>query len=163
MKELILVRHAKSDWPDGTDDLLRPLSERGRNDCIVAANYFITLPDLSAYQVHVSVALRTQETWRHISEKLHMNLSHKIVDEIYEASLGDLLSYLEKQDAEKMIFLGHNPGLALLGSFLTGEKILKFPTLSIWHLRTETEWLDQSAETVCRLAPRAESNSLDLD
>ena len=32
MKTLILVRHAKSDWPEDTDDFDRPLAERGMHD-----------------------------------------------------------------------------------------------------------------------------------
>ena len=32
MKKLILVRHAKSDWPEGIDDFNRPLAERGKED-----------------------------------------------------------------------------------------------------------------------------------
>ena len=35
MKTVILCRHAKSDWPDNTLDIRRPLKERGIND----ANY----------------------------------------------------------------------------------------------------------------------------
>ncbi|OYX10305.1 MAG: phosphoglycerate mutase, partial [Rhizobiales bacterium 32-66-8] len=30
MRRLILLRHAKSDWPDGIADLERPLAARGR-------------------------------------------------------------------------------------------------------------------------------------
>jgi len=32
MKQLLLLRHAKSAWPDGVDDHDRPLAERGRRD-----------------------------------------------------------------------------------------------------------------------------------
>ena len=32
MKTLILVRHAKSDWPENTEDFDRPLAEKGLHD-----------------------------------------------------------------------------------------------------------------------------------
>ena len=32
MKTLILVRHAKSDWPENTEDFDRPLAEKGIHD-----------------------------------------------------------------------------------------------------------------------------------
>ena len=36
MKQLILIRHAKSDWGNpGLDDFDRPLNERGKNDIFV--------------------------------------------------------------------------------------------------------------------------------
>ncbi|MGQ3295308.1 MAG: SixA phosphatase family protein, partial [Shinella sp.] len=32
MKRLLLLRHAKSAWPEGVEDHDRPLSDRGRRD-----------------------------------------------------------------------------------------------------------------------------------
>ena len=39
MKTLILVRHAKSDWPEDTDDFDRPLADRGIEDAHKMAAY----------------------------------------------------------------------------------------------------------------------------
>jgi phosphohistidine phosphatase len=163
VKEIILVRHAKSDWPNGTADIERPLSDRGRNDCRVAADYFCQVGDLASFEVHVSIALRTAETWKLISEQLPVDLKVVSVDEIYEASLGDLFGYLQNLESHSLIFVGHNPGLALLGSFLTGDQISKFPTLSIWHIQTNGEWLPESGQTISRIAPRANKDSSDID
>ena len=34
MKKLILVRHAKSDWPEETEDFDRPLADKGLEDAM---------------------------------------------------------------------------------------------------------------------------------
>ena len=39
MKKLILVRHAKSDWPENTDDFDRPLSEKGEKNAEKMAKF----------------------------------------------------------------------------------------------------------------------------
>ena len=39
MKTLILVRHAKSDWPENTDDFDRPLAERGLEDAVKMSKF----------------------------------------------------------------------------------------------------------------------------
>ena len=39
MKTLLLVRHAKSDWPTNIDDFDRPLNERGHKDAPKMAKF----------------------------------------------------------------------------------------------------------------------------
>ena len=39
MKTLILIRHAKSDWPENTEDFDRPLSEKGFKDAEKMSHY----------------------------------------------------------------------------------------------------------------------------
>lgn len=163
MRELILIRHAKSDWPDGVRDLERPLSERGRRDCAVASEYFRTHENLENFEIFVSEARRTQETWNLIASNIDSKPVVHVVNEIYEASLGELINFLEQRFERNLVFVGHNPGLALLGSYLTNEKILKFPTLSIWHLATDADWHVGSARTLERFAPRAVGNPNDTD
>ncbi|WP_204322083.1 histidine phosphatase family protein, partial [Streptococcus pneumoniae] len=62
MHRLILLRHAKSDWPEGVADHERPLNGRGRRaaplmgEAMVERGY---VPERAL----VSSAKRTQETW----------------------------------------------------------------------------------------------------
>lgn len=162
MKQLILVRHAKSDWPN-VSDIDRPLTQRGTDDCSAAANYFQNLTDLLDFEVHVSIAKRTQETWQNISKDFNKDPNNQIATEIYEVSLGELVAYLDSQTAEKMIFVGHNPGMARLGSYLTEAPVLSFPTLSIWHLTTEESWMQGSAKTLHQFVARADDTNPDSD
>ena len=60
---LILLRHAKSAWPEGVADRRRPLSERGRRAAPAIGGYMKReglLPEL----ILISTAERTQQTWR---------------------------------------------------------------------------------------------------
>lgn len=162
MKQLILVRHAKSDWPN-VSDLDRPLTQRGTQDCAVASKYFQNLADLLDFEVHVSIAKRTQETWQNVSKGWREKPKSQITKEIYEASLGELIAHLDSQAAEKLIFVGHNPGMARLGTYLTEVAVLSFPTLSIWHLTTEDSWQQGSAKTLHQFVARADENNQDSD
>lgn len=62
MKQLLLLRHAKSAWPDGVADHDRPLADRGRRDAPRMGAY-IAKAGLQPDFALVSSALRTQETW----------------------------------------------------------------------------------------------------
>ena len=39
MKQLILVRHAKSDWPEETSDFDRPLADSGLQDALKMSKF----------------------------------------------------------------------------------------------------------------------------
>lgn len=163
MREIILVRHAKSDWPPDVDDLNRSLSERGLGDCLVASQFFSTLKDLNDFVVHTSIAKRTQQTWDEISKQLTAKPKVVVSDVIYEASLGELVAYLDGIKSKKIIMIGHNPGLARLGNYLTGEPVEKFPTLSIWNLEIDDNVHPGTGRTISRLVPRADPDALDFD
>jgi phosphohistidine phosphatase len=61
-RTLLLLRHAKSAWPD-VPDQDRPLAARGRRDAPVMGHWLRTagyLPD----RVECSTALRASQTWQ---------------------------------------------------------------------------------------------------
>ncbi|HNA40311.1 MAG TPA: histidine phosphatase family protein, partial [Chitinophagales bacterium] len=61
MKSLSIIRHAKSDWSTGVDDIARPLNERGKNAVVLIGNYLQQQkikPDL----IISSPAKRAQDT-----------------------------------------------------------------------------------------------------
>ena len=62
MRRLLILRHAKSDYPDGTPDHERPLARRGREAAPRMAAYMAAeglLPDAAL----VSTALRTRSAF----------------------------------------------------------------------------------------------------
>jgi phosphohistidine phosphatase len=116
MRRLILLRHAKSDWPAGTEDHARPLAKRGRKAAPVMGEYLAReglLPDL----VLVSSARRTRETWDIIAPKLAgvMPLPPPVEwhDGLYHASPEAILSIVGSVPATArcVLVVGHNPGL----------------------------------------------------
>jgi phosphohistidine phosphatase SixA len=57
MKKLILVRHAKSDWPENTDDFDRPLAEKGEKNAEKMAK-FLKENNIEIDKFYSSPALR---------------------------------------------------------------------------------------------------------
>src|ERR1700761_5387448 len=61
-RQLVLLRHAKSDYPEEVPDHDRPLAKRGRRDAPVVGRWLAEsghVPDA----VVCSTALRARETW----------------------------------------------------------------------------------------------------
>ncbi len=125
MKRLILLRHAKSDWPAGLDDLERPLNPRGREAAPRMGRYLAEeglLPDLAV----VSPAHRTRETFDLVAQALGdmagEQLHVKIDQRIYEAPPEQLLQVVRETDdtIQTLLMVGHNPGTQELARRLTG-------------------------------------------
>ena len=156
-RTIALLRHAKSDWPEGVADLKRPLALRGRRDAPVAGRLLrdrIGEPDL----VLVSPAQRTRETWQ-LAAAAYPHVPHtEIADDVYDASVDDLLLLLRATSADRrsVVVIGHNPGLEELAFSLsdaTGDpeaiKAMgtKFPTSALAVLRTQRAWAHLVAES----------------
>lgn len=136
MRTLTLIRHAKSSWknPD-MDDYQRPLNKRGKRDLPLMTERLMAsalAPDLCLS----SGAVRTLTTARYTSQHLINQPALEVVPELYGASMETLLNVLQQQSDQHpyLMLFGHNPGLQLLGEYLTGEVLPKFPTCAILHL-----------------------------
>lgn len=115
MRRLLLLRHAKSDWPVGYDDSLRPLSERGRADAPRMGKEIARAgiaPDLAL----VSSAVRTRETWALTSPHFGKAVPMREENGLYAASDQTILDFVRgaADEAETLLILGHNPGLERL-------------------------------------------------
>lgn len=121
MRRLILLRHAKSDWPDGIADPERPLAPRGRTAAPRIGSY-IAREELVADRVLVSPARRTRETWDLVAAQLPPVKVVASEPRIYDASASRLLSVLREQpkEAHSLMLVGHNPGLEDLAQMLAG-------------------------------------------
>jgi phosphohistidine phosphatase len=160
MRRLILLRHAKSDWPNGVSDRERPLAARGRNDAPRIGRYLaeeMLLPDL----VLVSPALRTRETWALMSAQLPEVVPMALEPRIYEAPPEQLLAAIKEQsdDVRVLMLIGHNPGSQELALMLTGfgdryaasRLAAKYPTAGLAVLDLpEGGWGDLAPRS-CRL------------
>lgn len=115
MRRLLLLRHAKSDWPDGYDDPLRPLAERGQRDApemgkaIARANI---VPGLAL----ISTSLRTRQTWELVAPQLGKEVSMREESGLYGASEKMLLDFALSvpDEIETLLLCAHNPGLERL-------------------------------------------------
>ena len=123
MFELMLMRHAKSDWHSHTADIDRPLNSRGRQDAVNMGIYLkevCLVPD----KMVVSVAQRTQETSSLLLNKLTVAAKDTIIDrDLYLAdreTLCDVITAYASDD-QRLLILAHNPGMDDLVSYLARE------------------------------------------
>lgn len=140
---LVLVRHAKSDYPWGVTDHDRPLNERGERDAPALGRWLdehIAWTDEGPL-ILVSSARRAQQTWSAASAQLSeqwRGLEVRDEPRIYEADVRTLLAVLSDAGAApSIVLIGHNPGLAELINNLAvedprkDEALAKFPTSAV--------------------------------
>ncbi|HET6729423.1 MAG TPA: histidine phosphatase family protein [Jiangellaceae bacterium] len=118
-KTLILLRHAKSAWPDGVADSQRPLAKRGRRDA-PAAGRWLRERDLAPEIALVSSARRAVETFELVAAELPVRPRETVTDAGYGASVGDLLDLVRglTDDVVSALVVGHNPGIGRLADIL---------------------------------------------
>jgi phosphohistidine phosphatase len=126
-RELFLLRHAKSAWPEGVADYNRPLKKRGKKAALLLGEWLLS-QDLSPDWIVSSHADRARET----AEKLCKGLQTKkhgllyFDDRIYEASVESLKSVLADCPSfkQRVLIVGHNPGLDNLLIDLVAESLI---------------------------------------
>jgi phosphohistidine phosphatase len=144
----MLLRHAKSDWPD-VPDRDRPLAKRGQRDAPVIGRW---LRD-HGYQPEIvicSAALRTRQTWDLVAPELGGSPSVTFEPRAYAASAITLLYLVRELPAacRAALLIGHNPGVSELASNLLeaagdetpGSPGLRFPTAAAAILEFDGDW-----------------------
>ncbi|WP_245607237.1 SixA phosphatase family protein [Pseudonocardia spinosispora] len=111
-RRLVVLRHAKSSWPDGVADRDRPLAARGLREAPLAGrwlNEHVGAIDL----VLCSPARRAAQTWAAVAEELDTVPEMRIEDRLYPGSPTDLTAAARRSPAEAatVLLIGHNPGL----------------------------------------------------
>jgi phosphohistidine phosphatase len=164
-RRLILIRHAKSDYPWGVVDHERPLNTRGRRDAPAIGRWLESnvhwSADSSAPLVLVSSATRTQRTWSLAADQLGPRWSAcdvRTEPRIYEAASAELLDLATDafHENDTVAMVGHNPGLIGLIRQLAVEDdqyelaVAKFPTSAIAVLADEGEQWRVSAFAIAR-------------
>lgn len=124
MLTLMLLRHAKSSWADdGLHDFDRPLAKRGIAAAPRVGRYLAThyrLPDL----IVSSTSLRTRETLALLLAALPEPVPQVIYEDgLYLAGADDLLERIAAfgKGAERIMLVGHNPGMHELAILLAGK------------------------------------------
>lgn len=111
---LVLMRHAKSDYPLGVADHDRPLNDRGRMDARAAGQWLQSQGSELLGQaplVLVSSALRTQQTWQIAGAACPLTTSPSTEPRLYEANDRAYLEVLHEGllQADTVVVVGHNP------------------------------------------------------
>jgi phosphohistidine phosphatase len=143
---LVVLRHAKSDWPDVRDHD-RPLAKRGRKDAPVAGKW-LRKTGYTPDRVVCSTALRTRQTWELVGQALRADPEVVYDERVYEASVRRLLDVVHAtpERVGTLLIIGHNPGAYDLVMALAGDGDLldqaqeAFPTSAIAVLRFTGTW-----------------------
>ncbi len=146
MKQLVLIRHAKSSWKDPSlTDLKRPLKKRGERDARDMAGRLAFLnPPVEkvflspARRVVQTIELMTAETG--FAEGLT-----QMVPELYTFSYEDLMIFLRQHggDFDTLAVVGHNPAITDLVNFLTLEELANVPTCGLAIIDLDIDGWDQ--------------------
>ena len=139
MRDLFLMRHAKSSWNlKYLDDFDRPLNKRGRKAAELMAKWLSDegiSPDLTI----CSTACRTTETVNIMSESGFLTRDLQFIQSLYHADLKTLFSLARGVDAEvrSLLVIGHNPSMFqfFYNLLLRGDSFIlsKFPTAAFAH------------------------------
>jgi len=134
MKTLTLVRHAKSSWKDTRlRDIDRPLSKRGERDAPRMGKR-IAAAGIRPSLIISSPAVRAWTTAKLVAAEMAYPLEFlQREDELYLASLDDLLSVVAAQETgfNNLMLVGHNPGLTDFANFLSPGLTSNLPTAGV--------------------------------
>lgn len=142
MKDLYLIRHAKSSWADESlRDLARPLNARGQSQ-LAPLGRALSYHGGFRGQVYASAAVRAQATLEGIlpaslpPERVH------VCPDLYTFDFRRLARWLqEREEQDPVAVIGHNPALLELAQWLLKHPPDQLPTASFMHLRIPvTQW-----------------------
>jgi len=152
-RRLIVLRHAKSAWPEGVADHDRPLAPRGRRDAPAAGRWLRKsgfIPD----RVLCSTAQRARETWQLAEDKLGAHPQTIFEERVYGATSAGLLDLARQTPPgiRALLIVGHDPAMQELilelasaepgdqGRDALGQVRIKFPTAAIAVLAFAGTW-----------------------
>lgn len=131
MSTVVLLRHAKSDWPDGVPDESRPLSPRGERDARAVGRWLArNVPDIDL--ALVSPAHRAQRTWLLAAEALDPEPQWRTEQRLYYKGADGVVAAGAEADAETLLVVGHNPSLEMVVERSTGQQVtLRTATVAV--------------------------------
>jgi phosphohistidine phosphatase len=149
LKELLVLRHAKSSWKDlSLRDFDRPLNKRGKMDA-PRMGKLLADQDLVPDLIITSAAVRARLTAEAVAETSGYDAEILETSELYMAMPEDYIAVLNHvQDSNTLVMVvGHNPGIEDLIEDLTGEWY-RMPTAALAHIQLDIDnWHSLDAES----------------
>lgn len=146
-RTLILMRHAKSDYPNGVADHDRPLAARGIREAALAGDW-LRANGPAIDLVLCSTATRTRQTLQRTGVSAPVTYSERL----YGATAGTMLDEINRvaDDVETLMVVGHEPTMSNVALGLAdpdnsdtdaAERIsAKYPTSAIAVLHVPGRW-----------------------
>ncbi len=122
MRTLLILRHGKAAPEEEGSDRDRPLTKRGKRAAELVG-HLLRDDDLVPDRIISSDAERARDTARRVAAASKFG---GVIDELDELYLAEPEAYITAVrqlagDAERVLLVGHNPGLEALALILTGE------------------------------------------
>lgn len=143
MIQLVLARHAKSDWGDPSlDDHDRPLNARGVRDAPEMARR-IMRTGVRPGLILTSTAVRARDTAEAFAATFDSELRE--LPELYASTPATLLDAARTAGEDEVMVVAHDPGMSALVSALAGRHV-SMTTCAVavftWH---DATWADVGA------------------
>ena len=144
MKEIFVLRHAKSSWDNvNLSDHDRPLANRGIKDAAKLCA-FVKKRGHKLDKVLCSTAKRAKETYDLIADGFNYEIDKTtFTDKLYFGDVTDIIRDLRELDESlnSILIVGHNPTLHHLVELLTNEQIDRFTTCNLAIISQDDEWI----------------------
>ncbi len=149
MKELLIMRHAKSSWNNANlSDRERPLNKRGEQDA-PRMGKLLKEEGLTPDLIITSTAERALSTAEFTALNCDYERELAVTDRFYGGAPQTFVEVLQTVDDsnQRVMIVAHNPGLEELVADLTGYDG-RFTTANIAHVALPIDsWRDLSLET----------------
>ena len=153
MKTLLLMRHAKSSWKDAEiEDHERPLSKRGQKDAPLMGKHLME-KELIPQVILSSTAKRSRLTVDALVEVNGFKGDVFYLTSLYLAEPAEYFKALQNvpDNMERVLVIGHNPGLEALLQILT-DKVESLNTCTVAHLVLPIQsWKDLKEDSEAEL------------
>lgn len=142
MKQLLLVRHAKSSWANiDQNDFNRPLNDRGHQDAPMMAKRIL------ARGIHIeliisSTALRALTTAKYFANEIEISTANIIQhDFLYHAPPERFVKAIIQipDEINTAAIFAHNPGITDFVNQLTATQIDDMPTCAVFAIQIDTD------------------------
>ena len=164
MKTLLLMRHAKSNQVDHKlKEHLRPLTKKGEQRATEMGAWILErelLPQL----ILTSTAVRACRTADLAAQASGYRGEIQLIDQLYMAEADEIIRLLRtlSDGLERVMVVGHNPGLESLIPLLT-KQIVSLPTAGVAYLRLPIEhWRELKVKTHAELVEVWRPKEVDL-
>ena len=142
MKQLLLIRHAKSDWnAPSSGDFDRPLNERGKKDAPVMAHRLLHKKiEIDAFIS--SPATRAKKTATVFAKEYKLDKDDIIFkEELYSASVDTFYEVVSavNDKFDTIALFSHNPGITDFANSLTNTRIDNIPTCGIFAVKIKVK------------------------
>ena len=149
MKTVLILRHTKSSWSNpGLADIDRPLNKRGLRDA-PRMGQLLRDEDLLPDLIITSTARRALMTVEALVDASGYDGEVHLTNDFYHASTEAFLAILSQvpDDYQRVMVVGHNPGLEALLDVLTGE-YLRMPTAALTQVSLPIQSWAQAGDDI---------------